>query len=250
MARWIAHYGAETARAIARRQRPRAGARSHREERSRALGERARRTRAADRHGARAGAGPGVAAAGLRRGRLVGAGRRRRTAGAAARRRARPHASPISAPRPAARPRNWPPPAPASPRSTARRRGSSGCARISRGCGLTAETVAADVTRMAGRAVRRRPARRALLVDRHHPPPSRHPLAQARGRHRRAGRAAAPAAARAVALLKPGGTLVYCTCSLEPEEGERQVVRDLLAREPACAAGRSRPARSPASPNG
>ena len=26
---------------------------------------------------------------------------------------------------------------------------------------------------------------------------------------------------RAVALLKPGGTLVYCTCSLEPEEGEQ-----------------------------
>ena len=24
----------------------------------------------------------------------------------------------------------------------------------------------------------------------------------------------------AVTLLKPGGTLVYCTCSLEPEEGE------------------------------
>jgi 16S rRNA (cytosine967-C5)-methyltransferase len=28
---------------------------------------------------------------------------------------------------------------------------------------------------------------------------------------------------RAVALLKPGGTLVYCTCSLEPEEGEAQL---------------------------
>jgi len=28
---------------------------------------------------------------------------------------------------------------------------------------------------------------------------------------------------RAADLLKPGGTLVYCTCSLEPEEGERQV---------------------------
>ena len=28
---------------------------------------------------------------------------------------------------------------------------------------------------------------------------------------------------RAVAMLKPGGTLVYCTCSLEPEEGEAQV---------------------------
>jgi 16S rRNA (cytosine967-C5)-methyltransferase len=37
---------------------------------------------------------------------------------------------------------------------------------------------------------------------------------------------------RAVALLKPGGTLVYCTCSLEPEEGE-QAITALLANEPA-----------------
>ena len=37
---------------------------------------------------------------------------------------------------------------------------------------------------------------------------------------------------KAAALLKPGGTLVYCTCSLEPEEGE-QVVEGLLASEPA-----------------
>jgi 16S rRNA (cytosine967-C5)-methyltransferase len=37
---------------------------------------------------------------------------------------------------------------------------------------------------------------------------------------------------RAVALLKPGGTLVYCTCSLEPEEGE-QAISSLLAAEPA-----------------
>ncbi|MBR0797513.1 MFS transporter [Bradyrhizobium jicamae] len=36
---------------------------------------------------------------------------------------------------------------------------------------------------------------------------------------------------RAVALLKPGGTLVYCTCSLEPEEGE-QAISALLADEP------------------
>ena len=28
---------------------------------------------------------------------------------------------------------------------------------------------------------------------------------------------------RAVSWLKPGGTLVYCTCSLEPEEGEDQI---------------------------
>jgi 16S rRNA (cytosine967-C5)-methyltransferase len=34
----------------------------------------------------------------------------------------------------------------------------------------------------------------------------------------------------AVAALKPGGLLVYCTCSLEPEEGE-QVIADLLKSE-------------------
>jgi 16S rRNA (cytosine967-C5)-methyltransferase len=28
---------------------------------------------------------------------------------------------------------------------------------------------------------------------------------------------------KAAALVRPGGRLVYCTCSLEPEEGERQV---------------------------
>src|SRR4051812_2659477 len=37
---------------------------------------------------------------------------------------------------------------------------------------------------------------------------------------------------KAVALLKPGGTLVYCTCSLEPEEGEAAVAA-LLATESA-----------------
>jgi 16S rRNA (cytosine967-C5)-methyltransferase len=36
---------------------------------------------------------------------------------------------------------------------------------------------------------------------------------------------------RAVALTKPGGTLIYCTCSLEPEENEN-IVAELLAREP------------------
>ncbi|MDQ8729693.1 transcription antitermination factor NusB [Bradyrhizobium sp. LHD-71] len=37
---------------------------------------------------------------------------------------------------------------------------------------------------------------------------------------------------RAVAMLKPGGTLVYCTCSLEPEEGEL-AVQQLLESEQA-----------------
>ena len=36
---------------------------------------------------------------------------------------------------------------------------------------------------------------------------------------------------RAVALTKPGGTLVYCTCSLELDENEA-IVADLLARRP------------------
>lgn len=35
---------------------------------------------------------------------------------------------------------------------------------------------------------------------------------------------------KAASLLKLGGTLVYCTCSLEPEEGE-QLIADLLATE-------------------
>jgi 16S rRNA (cytosine967-C5)-methyltransferase len=36
---------------------------------------------------------------------------------------------------------------------------------------------------------------------------------------------------KAASLLKPGGTLVYCTCSLEPEEGEAAIAA-LLAAEP------------------
>ena len=35
---------------------------------------------------------------------------------------------------------------------------------------------------------------------------------------------------RAVELTRPGGTLVYCVCSLEPEEGEQQIA-NLLARD-------------------
>ncbi len=35
---------------------------------------------------------------------------------------------------------------------------------------------------------------------------------------------------QAVTHLKPGGTLIYCTCSLEPEEGEQQMVALLTRR--------------------
>jgi 16S rRNA (cytosine967-C5)-methyltransferase len=36
---------------------------------------------------------------------------------------------------------------------------------------------------------------------------------------------------RAVRLVRPGGTVIYCTCSLEPEEGEQQIAR-LLENHP------------------
>ena len=35
---------------------------------------------------------------------------------------------------------------------------------------------------------------------------------------------------KAIGLLKPGGRLIYCTCSLEPEEGELQIAH-LLATD-------------------
>ena len=37
--------------------------------------------------------------------------------------------------------------------------------------------------------------------------------------------------ARAAALVRPGGRVVYCTCSLEPEEGEVQI-SNFLRRNP------------------
>jgi len=37
---------------------------------------------------------------------------------------------------------------------------------------------------------------------------------------------------RSADLLKPGGSLIYCVCSLEPEEGEAQI-ESLIARNPA-----------------
>ena len=35
----------------------------------------------------------------------------------------------------------------------------------------------------------------------------------------------------AATLLAPGGTLVYCTCSLEPEEGVQQIARFLASHD-------------------
>ena len=54
--------------------------------------------------------------------------------------------------------------------------------------------------------------------------------------------------ARAAALTKPGGILVYCTCSLEPEEGSRRSTNSWRAR-PAGGACRSRLPSWPAAPS-
>ncbi|MDX2290010.1 MAG: transcription antitermination factor NusB [Hyphomicrobiaceae bacterium] len=37
--------------------------------------------------------------------------------------------------------------------------------------------------------------------------------------------------AHAVTMVRPGGSIVYCTCSLEPEEGEQQISRLLAATD-------------------
>ena len=49
---------------------------------------------------------------------------------------------------------------------------------------------------------------------------------------------------KAVTLLRPGGRLVYATCSLEPEEGERQI-EALLARAPGLRPVPATPAEAP-----
>ena len=53
---------------------------------------------------------------------------------------------------------------------------------------------------------------------------------------------------KAVALTKPGGVLVYCACSIEPEEGEAQIAA-LTRRNPDVRRAPSRRRRSAASPN-
>ena len=53
---------------------------------------------------------------------------------------------------------------------------------------------------------------------------------------------------KAVALTKPGGTIVYCACSLEPEEGEGQIAA-LLRRNPDVARMPIEAAKSAASPS-
>jgi 16S rRNA (cytosine967-C5)-methyltransferase len=96
--------------------------------------------------------------------------------------------------------------------------------------GLTAETVVADVTEWSGGPFD------AVLVDapcsstgtiRRHPDiahlKQESDIAALTGLQQRL-------LAQAIELTQPGGTIVYCVCSLEPDEGEA-LVGDLVARD-------------------
>ena len=96
--------------------------------------------------------------------------------------------------------------------------------------GLTAETVAADVTEWQSESfeavVLDAPCTATGTIRRHPDIPwlkRESDIAKLADLQRRL-------LARAVELTRPGGLLVYCTCSLEPEEG-RDIIAELLANE-------------------
>jgi 16S rRNA (cytosine967-C5)-methyltransferase len=96
---------------------------------------------------------------------------------------------------------------------------------------LSADTVAADVTQWQGgpfdAVLLDAPCSATGTIRRHPDIPwlkSESDIAALAGLQRRL-------VARAAELTKPGGLLVYCTCSLEPEEGI-EIVRELLDRNP------------------
>jgi 16S rRNA (cytosine967-C5)-methyltransferase len=130
----------------------------------------------------------------------------------------------ICAPRRAARPRNWLTPARPSRRSLNRLK--TNLARLA----LSAETIVAD-------AATYRPGHTfdAVLIDapctatgtiRRHPD-----ILHLKRPEDVAALATVQSAilANAAALVRPGGHLVYCSCSLEPEEGVDQIARFLAA---------------------
>ena len=133
-----------------------------------------------------------------------------------------------------------------SRRSTAPPNGSKRWRPISTGCGCNAEIAVADALSFEA------PPFDAVLLDapctrdRHDPPPPRRRLDQAARRPAPLAALQAQLLDKAVALTKPGGLLVYCTCSLEPEEGEAQIAALTAPQSRRPAGGRSRPRRSAA----
>jgi 16S rRNA (cytosine967-C5)-methyltransferase len=102
--------------------------------------------------------------------------------------------------------------------------------------------------RLVGRqALRRHPAGRTLQRQRHRAPPPRHPLAAPGRRRGRAGAHPGRAAAGAVAAAgKPGGRLVYATCSIFKAEGQHRIDAFLQRLPPGAVHGWTRLARPPA----
>ena len=85
-----------------------------------------------------------------------------------------------------------------------------------------------DASAAVRAGLRRRAARRAVLGPRHAAPRSRPEVVAAAGGPRRVRGRAARHARGGAAVVRPGGRLVYATCSSEPEENE-QVVAAFLA---------------------
>ena len=131
-----------------------------------------------------------------------------------------------------------PRPARPSRRSTARPSGSKMLAAKFERLKLHSEIVVADALAFEAPPFDAVAPRRALHRDRHHPPPSRRRLDQAAERPRPLVQAAGPASRQGDRADQAGRALVYCTCSLEPEEGEAQIAA-CSGAIPTCGARRS-----------
>jgi 16S rRNA (cytosine967-C5)-methyltransferase len=105
------------------------------------------------------------------------------------------------------------------------RNGSSAWRRISSAPAWKPSSSCADALEWEPEAVRRESSRRALLGDRHVPPPSGSAVPRPAPHHRRSRRAQLKLLAAAADWVRPGRSLVYSVCSLEPEEGEGIVER-------------------------
>ena len=170
---------------------------------------------------------------GAGRGARRGAGPRRRPGGALrGRARRRPRARPLRGPRrQGARPGRG--------RALRRRRRPLGAAPAApapepRPAGLVGPGGRGGGRRARGALPRGRPGAPRCPLHRHRdaPSPPGRPLAHRRGGATRAGGAPGAAAGeRGAARVRPGGWLVYSTCSLEAEENEAQV-DGFLARHP------------------
>jgi 16S rRNA (cytosine967-C5)-methyltransferase len=86
-------------------------------------------------------------------------------------------------------------------------------------------------TRWSTRALRRHPSRRALHGHRHDPPSPRSALREVGRETEELTRLQMRLLDHALGLLKPGGRLVFCTCSLLAVEGEYQVKAALKRHE-------------------